>query len=63
MTIPLGPEDRFSMESLSRDSPNGQILIALCYNTQKRALSVVIKRCINLMAMDNNGYSDPFVKM
>ncbi|CRK92213.1 CLUMA_CG005704, isoform B [Clunio marinus] len=63
MTIPLGPEDRFSMESLSRDSPNGQILIALCYNTQKRALAVVIKRCINLMAMDKNGLSDPFVKI
>lgn len=51
------------MESLSRDSPNGQLLIALCYNTQKRALSVVIKRCINLMAMDKNGLSDPFVKL
>lgn len=63
MTIPLGPEDRFAMESLMRDSPNGQILIALCYNTQKRALTVVIKRCINLLAMDKNGLSDPFVKM
>jgi hypothetical protein len=63
MTIPLGSEDRFSMESLSTDSTNGQILIALCYNTQKRALSVVIKRCINLLAMDKNGFSDAFVKM
>jgi Ca2+-dependent lipid-binding protein len=35
----------------------------LCYNTQKRALSVVIKRCINLLAMDKNGFSDAFVKL
>jgi hypothetical protein len=63
MTIPLGPEERFSMMSLSTDSPNGQILIALCYNTQKRALTVVIKRCINLLAMDKNGFSDAFVKV
>lgn len=63
MTIPLGPEERFSMESLSTDSSNGQILIALCYNTQKRSLSIVIKRCINLLAMDKNGFSDAFVKV
>lgn len=63
MTIPLGPEDKFSMESLSTQTANGQILIALCYNTQRRALAVVIKRCINLIAMDKNGFSDAFVKM
>ncbi|XP_070496175.1 double C2-like domain-containing protein beta isoform X2 [Chironomus tepperi] len=63
MTVPLGPEDKFSMESLSTQTSNGQILIALCYNTQKRALCVVIKRCINLLAMDKNGFSDAFVKL
>jgi hypothetical protein len=63
VTIPLGPEDRFSMESLSTDSNNGQILLSICYNTHKRALSVVIKRCINLIAMDKNGFSDAFVKL
>jgi len=61
--VPLGPEDKFCMESLTTGHSNGQILIALCYNTQKRALSIVIKRCINLLSMDKNGLSDPFVKL
>lgn len=63
MSVPLGPEDKFSIESISNGWPNGQILIALCYNTHRRALTVVIKRCINLLSMDKNGFSDPFVKM
>lgn len=41
----------------------GQILVALCYNTKRRALQVLIKECTNLISMDNNGFSDPFVKM
>ncbi len=63
MSVPLGAEDRFSIEAVSQGWPNGQMLIALCYNTQKRGLSVIIKRCINLKSMDNNGFSDPFVKL
>ncbi|XP_021918829.1 rabphilin-1 isoform X2 [Zootermopsis nevadensis] len=42
---------------------HGQILVTLCYSTRRRALVVGIVRCINLQPMDNNGFSDPFVKL
>lgn len=42
---------------------HGQILITLCYSTRRKALLVGIVRCANLPPMDNNGFSDPFVKL
>lgn len=64
MSIPLEAEDRHSVEAaVSGPWPNGQILVALCYNTRRRALMVLVKRCSNLMARDKNGQSDPFVKL
>lgn len=64
MSIPLAPDDKYATEAeLSELWPNGKILISLCYNTKRRALAVLIKQCENLLPMDNNGFSDPFVKV
>ncbi|KAM8719104.1 hypothetical protein ACLKA7_011762 [Drosophila subpalustris] len=64
ISVPLGVEDQYSNEAeLAQSWPNGKMLISLCYNTKRRALVVNVKQCINLLAMDNNGSSDPFVKL
>ncbi|XP_034663223.1 rabphilin-3A isoform X2 [Drosophila subobscura] len=64
ISVPLGVEDKYSNAAeIAQEWPNGKILISLCYNTKRRALVVNVKQCINLMAMDNNGSSDPFVKL
>ncbi|ALC49072.1 Rph [Drosophila busckii] len=64
ISVPLGVEDQYSSEAeLSQNWPNGKMLISLCYNTKRRALVVNVKQCINLLPMDNNGSSDPFVKL
>ncbi|XP_034119478.1 rabphilin-3A [Drosophila albomicans] len=64
ISVPLGVEDQYSNEAeMSQSWPNGKMLISLCYNTKRRALVVNVKQCINLLAMDNNGSSDPFVKL
>lgn len=64
ISVPLEAEDVVSDRAIY-EGPwlRGQILVALCYNTKKRALQVLIKECTNLISMDNNGFSDPFVKM
>ncbi|KAK6620624.1 hypothetical protein RUM43_010916 [Polyplax serrata] len=41
----------------------GRILVTLCYSTKKRALIVLVGRCTNLLPMDNNNLSDPFIKL
>ncbi|XP_068159146.1 rabphilin-3A [Drosophila tropicalis] len=64
ISVPLGAEDQYSnVAEMSQNWPNGKMLLSLCYNTKRRALVVDVKQCINLMAMDSNGSSDPFVKL
>uniref|UniRef100_A0A1I8NVG9 Rabphilin n=1 Tax=Stomoxys calcitrans TaxID=35570 RepID=A0A1I8NVG9_STOCA len=64
ISVPLGPEDQYSNAAeMSQEWPHGKMLISLCYNTKKRALTVNVKQCIELIPMDNNGSSDPFVKV
>ena len=41
----------------------GKILTTLKYVKSKQQLVVGIVRCAGLAAMDNNGYSDPYVKV
>ncbi|XP_043276688.1 rabphilin-3A isoform X1 [Venturia canescens] len=47
------------------DSTNGrgQIQLTLSYSTRRRVLLVTVERAINLLSMDSNGFSDPFVKL
>lgn len=63
MSFPLCIQDKFCVEASSLNHKRGSILIALCYNTKRRSLAVQVKRCIGLLPMDNNGFSDPFVKL
>lgn len=63
MSLPLCIQDQYCLEASSVNHTRGSILVALCYNTKKRSLAVQVKRCVNLLAMDNNGFSDPFVKL
>lgn len=64
MSISLAPDEIYGKRAeQSQIWPNGKILVSLCYNTKRRALVVLIKQCENLLPMDNNGFSDPFVKV
>lgn len=62
--VPLCGEDELSNSAeSSQEWPHGKVLISLCYNAKKRALLVRVKQCINLIPMDSNGSSDPFIKL
>lgn len=50
-------------DGASASVDRGRILLNLMYNSQKEELIVGIRKCAGLIAMDSNGYSDPYVKM
>lgn len=55
---------RLALSGPSGSEPFGpRLLLALCYNTKKRALAVTVCKAAELPPRDSNGYSDPFVKM
>lgn len=45
------------------NTDRGRILVSLMFNAAVDQLTVGIKRCAGLAAMDSNGLSDPYVKM
>ncbi|XP_060067821.1 rabphilin-3A-like isoform X3 [Ylistrum balloti] len=55
--LPLEKDD----DLMSND--RGKILVSLRYISVKQALAVGVVRCVELAAMDSNGYSDPYVKL
>lgn len=58
----LEPKSEAEMEDTTSDDSPGRIHISLCYVSKQQELVVGIIRCANLVAMDTNGYSDPYVK-
>ncbi|XP_012270565.1 rabphilin-3A isoform X2 [Orussus abietinus] len=44
-------------------NPRGQLQLTLSYSTRRRALLVTVQSAANLLPMDSNGFSDPFVKL
>ncbi|XP_011304048.1 rabphilin-3A isoform X1 [Fopius arisanus] len=62
-------EDHYQVDQEERvwgeDMTNGRgvINVSLSYSTRRRALLVTINRAHDLLPMDSNGLSDPFVKL
>ncbi|XP_022115267.1 rabphilin-3A isoform X1 [Pieris rapae] len=55
---------RLALSGASSSEPLGpRLLLALCYNTKRRALAVTVCKATELPPRDSNGYSDPFVKI
>ncbi|CAK9832833.1 Double C2-like domain-containing protein beta [Anthophora retusa] len=64
--VPL--QDHYSVDNEEAawgvfSSGRGQIQVSLSYCTRRRALTVTVHRATNLLPMDSNGFSDPFVKL
>ncbi|XP_046841178.1 rabphilin-3A-like [Xenia sp. Carnegie-2017] len=60
--IALEPKSETGVETMKIDDCPGRIYLSLLYNSKSNILVVGIIRCSNLIAMDMNGFSDPYVK-
>lgn len=58
----LEPKSEDELAEMTPDDSRGRIHVSLCYISKDHKLVVGIIRCANLIAMDSNGYSDPYVK-
>ena len=57
------PDIEQSQDWFDDMSYRGQICLGLTYVSKRKSLLVNIKECSNLLPMDNNASSDPFIKL
>ncbi|XP_062410797.1 double C2-like domain-containing protein beta [Sardina pilchardus] len=56
-------DDTVTVGAEAEAEERGRVLVSLTYSSKKGELQVGVIRCAHLIAMDANGYSDPFIKI